>query len=117
MAASVDFSTAFNFIKCLLQKITLGYLGIRHPLEHRCQEIWLVQDNLEVVLEGIGLVLEYLKVVLEGISLVLEYLEVVLELIIRFLKRIVAIIVLEWTIEQDYEYYRHNHCSQSCSQS
>ncbi len=103
MAANIDFSTAFNFIKCLLQKITLRYLVIRHPLEHRCQEIWAFLLDL--------------KLVLEDISLVLEYLEVVLELPIRFLKHIVAIIVLEWTIEQDYAYDRHNHCSQSCSQN
>ena len=85
MAANIDFSTAFNFIKCLLQKITLGYLAIRHPLKHRCQEIRLVLEKLELVLEGT--------------SLVLDYLEVVLELLIRFLKRIVAIIVLEWAIK------------------
>ena len=103
MAANIDFSTAFNFIKCLLQKITLGYLVIRHPLEHRCQEIWLVLEKLDLVLENI--------------SLVLASLEVVLELLIRFLKQIVAIVVLEWTVEQDYEYARHNHCSQNCSQN
>ena len=65
MVASGDFSTAFNFIKCLLQKIALGYLAIRHPLEHRCQEIWLVLDKLELVLENISLVLASLEVVLE----------------------------------------------------
>ena len=87
MAANIDFSTVFNFVKCLLQKITLGYLVIRHPLKHRCQEIWAV----------------------------LEKLELVLELLILFLKQIVAIIVLEGTEDQDYEYERHNYCFQSCA--